>query len=132
MRKTRKTVIGAAAVTTAVATLLLGAPAANADENGCNEGICIDAYGSGGHVAATRAYVSGFGKYLSFYGHYRVFGPDYSQDSPTGTWRRGGAGFRVEVNRNYGDGQQHCVEAWSKRDDGSHVLLGRPCVSNPI
>jgi len=131
MSKKRRAAIGATAVATAVASLLVAAPAANADSSGRNGGIVVTARGSGGHVTNTYATISSLAPFTSFYGHYRVFGPDYSSNSPTQQWS-GQLIWNVQVHRDYANGQQHCAEAWEQQSDGSHKLLGRPCVQNPV
>ncbi|MFJ5991250.1 hypothetical protein [Lentzea sp. NPDC092896] len=128
MSRTRRTAI---ALTAAAAALLAASPAAHADEGGTSGGITVVASGSGGHVRNVTAGVSTLSTYLSFYGYFRVFGPDYSDVSPTQKW---GVGliYITPVNRDYADGRQHCSEGWSLQDDGTFKLLGRPCVAHPL
>ncbi|GIH94149.1 hypothetical protein ACFFMN_25475 [Planobispora siamensis] len=146
MRTWRKLSTLAAAATLAGGLVLAGTPAAAAEEraprknaaatayaaenSGCNGWACVKIVGSGGRVDQIQAYTN-FWAVLSFYGHFRIFGPDFAYNTPDRNNSHTLIHYR-NIGRSYANGSKFCVEAYQKNSDGSYTRRGLPCVYTPI
>ncbi|MFI7706067.1 hypothetical protein [Nonomuraea sp. NPDC049480] len=125
-------------IATSLATCLLvlaaglgfAAPAYAAENSGCNGWACVKITGSGGRVDQIQAYANMW-QVLSFYGHFRIFGPDFAYNTSDRTNPHTLVHYR-NIGRNYANGRAFCVEAYQKNSDGSYTRRGLPCVYTPI
>jgi hypothetical protein len=134
MAKLKKAALVTAVAASALTSLVLTAPAANADSRGCNgagAGYCVWVEGSGNHVNRVVAGGTSLSGILSFTGHYRIFGPDFSVNTQEKEWKWYERPY-VSRNQDYSSGSKFCMEQWSSNGSGGWNLLSRPCVSTPV
>ncbi|MFI9597905.1 hypothetical protein [Nonomuraea sp. NPDC052265] len=114
-----------------VSGLGLAAPAYAAENSGCNGWACVKIVGSGGRVDQIQAHTNPWGGVLSFYGHFRLFGPDFAYNTSN---RQNGTSLihYRNIGRSYPNGSKFCVEAYQLNSDGSYTRRGLPRVYTPI
>lgn len=124
----------AAALATCLAVLIAGlglaSPAHAADNSGCNGYACVKIIGSGGRVDQIQAYTNMW-SVLSFYGHFRLWGPGFAYNTADRDNSHSLIHYR-KIGRNFANGSQFCVEAYRKNADGTYSRMGLPCVHTPI
>ncbi|MBG0831497.1 hypothetical protein HS041_27545 [Planomonospora sp. ID67723] len=101
-----------------------------AENSGCNGWACVKIIGSGGRVDKIQAYTN-FWAVLSFYGHFRIWGPGFAYNTPDKS-NPYSLIHSKDIGRNYANGSKFCVEAYQKNSDGSYTRRGLPCVYTPI
>jgi hypothetical protein len=88
--------------------------------------VCLKVTGTGVHVDSVSVQGNIWGEYLAWDGHYHVWGPGFSYNTPeqhisyTYVWS-------WNINRNLPNQSKVCAEAW-RQSGGGHVSSGLACI----
>ncbi|GGS60802.1 hypothetical protein GCM10010156_19410 [Planobispora rosea] len=129
MKKRTGKIVGSLAVCMAVLVAMLGfATPAGATESGCNGWACVKVYGDSTWVSTVEARTNGPLVVLSFYGHFRIWGPGFAFNTPdqNNSWS---ILHQRAINRHLPNGSKVCSEAYQKNSNGTYTRRGLPCVT---
>ena len=124
----RNTILKGASLLLAVcATQFVLPSAAQADGGGSNGWTRLEIKGKGTYVRQVQVHTNRWSEVLSFYGHFRVWGPgiDFRTEDRHNRWTL--VHYR-NINRHLPNGSKICAEAFSKNKDGTYRKRGLPCV----